>query len=397
MTAFRYYGSRSKGVNGARMKLFEDLKEGIFRTRPNRFVVGCTVEGRNVRAYLPNPGRLAELFLPESRLLLVKHGPASGRKLGYTVVAVEKDGVPVMLHTHRTNDAARFLLEHDRIPGLEGARIVKPEHRIGHSRFDFLLNRDGKELVLEVKSCTLFSGRIAMFPDAITDRGRRHLLELAELSRKGMLTAVLFIVHSPSVDFFMPEHHTDLAFSRTLFDVRHDVVVKAVGVTWDRDLRLGSTTRELAIPWDLVDRESHDRGSYIVVLRLSRDRVLDVGDLGRVRFRKGYYLYAGSARADLAKRIEGHRRITKKTHGHIAHLRQYADWLGAFPIRTSDDLGCDLASALGSITEWSIPGFGSSDCSCSCHLFGAADDPLHNADFIDMLMAFRIRRLEKKI
>ncbi len=379
------------------MRLFEDLKAGIFRSRPNRFVVECTVEGKDVRAYLPNPGRLAELFLPESRLLLVKHDPASGRKLGYTVVAVEKDGSPVMLHTHMTNSVAKHLIEHDRIAGLEGARIVKPEHRIGRSRFDFLLNREGRDLVLEVKSCTLFSGTIAMFPDAITERGRRHLLELAALSRKGIDTAVLFIVHSPAVEYFMPEHHTDLAFSRALFDVRHDVMIRAAGVTWGRDLSLGSAVRELAIPWDLVDRESHDRGSCIVVLRLSRDRVLDVGDLGKVRFRKGYYLYAGSATADLTKRIEGHRRITKKAQGHMAHLRQHADWQAAFPIRTSDDLGCDLASALGSITDWSIPGSGSSDCSCSSHLFGAVEDPRSNAAFIDLLMQFRIRRLEKKM
>ena len=395
--AFRYYGPMGKGVNSEGMELFDDLKEGIFQTRPNRFVVECTVEGRNVRAYLPNPGRLTELFLPDSRLLLVKHDPASGRKLAYTVVAVEKDGVPVMLHTHSTNDVARVLIEHDRISGLEGARIVKPEHTIGHSRFDFLLSREGRELVLEVKSCTLFSGRIAMFPDAITDRGRRHLMELAELSRTGMQTAVLFIVHSPSVDYFMPEHHTDLAFSRTLFDVRHDVMVKAVGVTWAQDLRLGSAVRELSIPWDLVDRESHDRGSYIVVLRLSRDRVMEIGDLGKMRFRKGYYLYTGSAKADLTQRIERHRRITTKVQGHIDYLRRCAEWHASFPIRTSDELECDLASALGSIAEWSVPGFSAIDCACATHLFGMAGDPLHNAAFIDILMDFRIRRLEKKI
>ncbi|HAR46263.1 MAG TPA: hypothetical protein DCS05_08885 [Nitrospiraceae bacterium] len=134
-----------------------------------------------------------------------------------------------------------------------------------------------------------------------------------------------------------------------------------------------------------------------MVLRLSRDRVMEIGDLGKMRFRKGYYLYTGSAKADLTQRIERHRRITTKVQGHIDYLRRCAEWHASFPIRTSDELECDLASALGSIAEWSVPGFSAIDCACATHLFGMAGDPLHNAAFIDILMDFRIRRLEKKI
>ena len=135
-----------------------------------------------------------------------------------------------MVHTHRTNDLAQYLMERGLIPGLEGAHIVRREVRECRSRFDFLLRRDQKDLLLEVKSCTLFGEKIAMFPDAVTERGRRHVDELAALSTHGRAGALLFLVSSPRVKFFMPEYHTDLEFSRTLYAARERIEVIPVGV-----------------------------------------------------------------------------------------------------------------------------------------------------------------------
>ena len=68
--------------------------------------------------------------------------------------------------------------------------------------------------------------------------------------------------------------------------------------------------------------------------------------------------------------------------------------LPAFPIRTADDIECEIATAVAQITDWSVPGFGSSDCSCPTHLFGMNENPVHNRKFIDLLLDFRINRLE---
>jgi len=319
---------------------------------------------------------------------------------------------------------------------------VKAEHTIGRSRFDFLLRRDGKDILLEVKSCTLFNGTLAMFPDAISARATKHIEELAHLSGKGYGAAVLFVVHWPQARWFMPEHHTDLAFSRALYTVRDRVMVRAVSVGWEKDLslRVEETNRtkqdksfsrkarkvrkgkgqelfsaipaslretalafdvpfarELTIPWDLVDRESHDRGCYIIVLRLTRDRKIEVGGLGAVKFLKGYYLYVGSAMKDLTKRIERHRRLTKKFHWHIDHLREYAEFHAAIPIRASVDLECKVAAAIHAIADWNVPGFGSSDCGCDTHCFGMHDDPVHSPEFIKMLLYYRMGRLEEEL
>jgi len=379
------------------MKLFRNIIPAPFKARPNRFIVECMRSGRSVMAYLPNPGKLRELLLPGRKLYLVKQPVVPGRKITYMAVAVERDGSPILLHTHQNNSVARHLIEHNRVPGLDGAVVVKAEHTIGNSRFDFLLRKGGRDLVLEVKSCTLFGRRIAMFPDAITERGRKHLLELASLSRQGMDTAVLFLVHTPTPGYFMPDYHTDLEFSRSLLSVKDDVMVKAVSVEWKKGLILGSRVRELVIPWDLIEREAHDSGCYIVLMRLTRDTKLKIGSLGMVRFRKGFYLYTGSAKNNLTQRIARHRSRRKKLFWHIDYLREHAEFCAALPVRASADLECELADVLQGIASWDIPGFGSSDCSCGSHLFGMVEDPLHVPPFIEMLQYFRIDRLEREL
>ena len=150
-------------VRKGRLRLFGEVLHADFIERPNRFLVRCRLAGRVVTAYLPNPGRLKELLLPGCRILLVDGGENGGRKTRFTAVAVERDGLPILLHTHKTNDAARHLVDLGAIPGLEGARVVRAEVKAGRSRFDFLLDRDGEEIFLEVKSCTLVGNRVPCF------------------------------------------------------------------------------------------------------------------------------------------------------------------------------------------------------------------------------------------
>ncbi len=125
---------------------FPKTVKGIYKDRPNRFIVECIVYNRPTRAYLPNPGRLWELFFPGVVLYLVRHDASYEGSTDYTVVAVERDGLPIMLHTHVNNLVARQLIEQGRITGLENSSVIKPEVAIGNSRFDFLLsqNRAGR-------------------------------------------------------------------------------------------------------------------------------------------------------------------------------------------------------------------------------------------------------------
>jgi len=374
------------------LNFFGPTEKAIFINRPNRFVVVCSLNGKTLKAFLPNPGRLWELLLPGAVLYLEKSLQPE-RKLPYTVVAIEREGRPVMAHTHRTNDLVEYLLRNDMFPGLEGTEIIRREVQHGNSRFDFLLKRRKEEVYLEVKSCTLFGKSIAMFPDAVTDRGKKHVEELAEMKDHGKSGAVVFLICWPKARFFMPDYHTDLEFSKTLLAVRNKLTFFPVGWEMNPDLSLTSQVRLLEIPWDILEKEVEDRGSYILILRLRAEKTLNIGKLGRVKFKAGYYLYAGSALKNLTQRLERHKRERKKLFWHIDYLRAHAEIHLALPIRASDPLECKLAGALEKISDWQVPNFGCSDCSCGSHLFGMTKDPIHTPEFISLLQYFRMDRL----
>jgi sugar fermentation stimulation protein A len=371
--------------------LFDHIIKAHFLSRPNRFLIQCKWKGRTISAFLPNPGRLQELLLPGRVIHLVKEGSLD-RKTRYTAVAVERDGHPILLHTLRTNEVARYFLQKGKIPGLEKARIVKSEVRVGRSRFDFLLKEGNRDILLEVKSCTLVGKRVAMFPDAVMERGARHLKELAILSEEGMKTVLLFIVHWPFAHVFMPDYHTDLNFSQILLGLRKSIQLIPISVRWNHDLSLSPKVRLLQIPWNFIEKEAIDRGSYLLIINLKEKRKIPVGSLGEVSFKKGFYIYVGSAMANLTKRMERHRHLRKQHHWHIDELRAVAEFHSVLAIRSSIRLECEIAKALFGISEWTIPGFGCTDCSCETHLFGMSKDPLHSEDFHKMLQYFRIDR-----
>jgi sugar fermentation stimulation protein A len=306
-------------------------------------------------------------------------------------MAVERDGVPVFLHTHDTNHVAQYLIENNRIAPLRGAKVTKKEVAVGRNRFDLLLRQRGKDIYLEVKSCTLFGNNVAMFPDAVTERGRRHLLELAEMGRHGMHTMILFMIHGPHVAWFMPDYHTDYAFSTAMLAARKNVGIIPVALGWRHDLTLDDHFKILKIPWQYLEKEVKDRGSYLLILRMDRHRKLHVGRLGKLSFNKGFYVYVGSAVKQLTTRINRHCRKEKQPHWHIDYMTSTADHVLPIPVRSSHRLECAIARAVSSITEPGPIGFGSSDCSCTTHLFWSPDNPLESSSFHQMLQHFRMR------
>lgn len=374
----------------------EGIVEAIFLKRPNRFVAECLVGDRIVQAHLPNPGRMWELLFPGRTMFLLPRG-GEGTRTQFRVVGIERDETPIMLDTHYSNDVAAKLIEEKKINGWEDWEVLRREVTFGSSRFDLLLGRGEERKIVEVKSCTLFGKETAMFPDAITERGRKHLMELAELTRSGWQAGILFLVHWAKAQWFLPDYHTDLAFSRTLFEMRHTLDIKATALEWHRDLSLGGMGRDLVIPWHVIDQEAHDGGVYMVVLYVEEDKMLPIGSKGIFHFPKGYYVYVGSAKHNLAKRLDRHRRKRKSFHWHIDYLRDNALFCAAIPIRTTAMAEHELAAAVGAVADWTILGFGASDCGCNTHLFGMHSDPVHTPAFMDVVQEFRMDRLHRQI
>lgn len=169
-----------------------------FVERPNRFVVVARLaDGREVEAHLADPGRLEELLLPGRRLWL-RPADSPARRTRWTAVLVETpdgDGL-VSVDTTLPNRLALRALEAAVLEELAGWRLVRAEWPHEGSRLDFLLERDdGRRMALEVKSVTLVEDGVALFPDAVTARGARHVRELTSLAaRDGWEAAVLFVV-----------------------------------------------------------------------------------------------------------------------------------------------------------------------------------------------------------
>jgi len=182
----------------------KDLVSSYFYRRVNRFVIECTINDRLVQAYLPNPGRLWELLQEGSEVLLVKK--KNPLKFQYHAISVKSNNSMVLLDTHYNNNVARTLIENKKIDVLKDYTIQRQEFSVKKSRFDFLLERGEEKLILEVKSCTLFFNNLAMFPDAPSTRAKRHVEELAELATNGIKTALLFIVYSSDINYFLPDN-----------------------------------------------------------------------------------------------------------------------------------------------------------------------------------------------
>jgi sugar fermentation stimulation protein A len=99
----------------------------------------------------------------------------------------------------------------------------------------------------------------------------------------------------------------------------------------------------------------------------------------------------------MRRRLARHQRLAKKHHWHIDHLRAQADYVAGIPVRSSDDLECEIAGALSAVADWQVPGFGCSDCDCVSHLFGMAEDPFRTRRFSEVLLRFRMGRLEEEL
>ena len=190
------------------------LVEAVFRERLNRFLVRVEHDGRQDLSHLPNPGRLHELLTPGAPLLL---RPRSGhlRKTAHDVVAVRAGQVWVSVDTRLPNRVVARWLERGTLPEFRGYRSIRSEVPLGESRIDFYL-RNRRDCYLEVKSCTLVEGDLALFPDAPTERGRRHLATLTAAVRQGLRGSVLFVVQRPDASRFRPRYETDPAFADAL-------------------------------------------------------------------------------------------------------------------------------------------------------------------------------------
>ncbi|MBC8310709.1 MAG: DNA/RNA nuclease SfsA [Candidatus Marinimicrobia bacterium] len=203
------------------MPLDWELFEAEFIDRPNRFLTRVKYKGEIVESHLPDPGRLKELLIPGVTLLIKKEANPN-RKTKFSTQAVYLGKQLISLNSWLPNQFAEFLLKNKAINFLKDWDYVRREIPFENHRFDFLLMRNQKPMYVEVKSVTLVEEGVAKFPDAVTERGKRHVEHLAEMSKKGIECMVLFVVQRSDAKIFQPQWERDPKFSQALLKAHHD-------------------------------------------------------------------------------------------------------------------------------------------------------------------------------
>lgn len=197
---------------------YSNITEGVFISRPNRFIAICMINGKEEVCHVKNTGRCKELLISGVRVILTKLDNLS-RKTQYDLIGVYKNDCLINIDSQAPNKVA---LEYLR--DIFKDAVIKPEYKIGNSRLDFHIDDGATDIFVEVKGCTLEKDGIAMFPDAPTERGIKHINELIACAKNGHRAIILFIVQLKPVLYFTPNYETHKEFGEALKTARQSGV-----------------------------------------------------------------------------------------------------------------------------------------------------------------------------
>lgn len=189
---------------------YDNISKGRFLSRPNRFIAYVEVDGNSEKCHVKNTGRCREL-LTEGCTVYLEKAKNPERKTKFDLVAVEKGTRLINMDSYAPNIAAGEFL-----PELFPNGIIRPEYTYGNSRFDFYIEDGERKILLEVKGVTLETDGVVMFPDAPTERGVKHVLELIKCIDEGYEAYLFFVVQMNNVRYFTPNAATHREFAEVL-------------------------------------------------------------------------------------------------------------------------------------------------------------------------------------
>jgi len=217
------------------MKLSGEFFRARLIRRPNRFLAYVQLEEslEEVKAHVSDPGRLKELLYSNAEIMVRKELEKE-RKTAYTVVGAKYENIWVNIQSTLSNKL--FAEEYKKIPFFKHYEILRREYTFGSSRFDFLMKntKTNEETLVEIKSATLVKEGKALFPDAPTKRGAKHVKELREALQKGFKSVIVFIIKREDATALSPNASIDPIFAKELkFAVNKGVIVLAVNCFYD--------------------------------------------------------------------------------------------------------------------------------------------------------------------
>lgn len=190
---------------------YPNIHPALFLARPNRFIAEIELNGRKEICHVKNTGRCRELLLPGTKIY-VQQFEGGTRKTRFDLIAVHKGDRLINMDSQAPNRVFREWCP-SFFPALT---TVRPECRYGQSRLDFYLEAGERKIFAEVKGVTLEENGVALFPDAPTERGIRHLEELCSCAAEGYEAYAVFIIQMKDVRYFTPNIKTHAAFGEAL-------------------------------------------------------------------------------------------------------------------------------------------------------------------------------------
>ena len=181
--------------------------------RINRFVAEVLIDGNSEQVHVKNTGRLQELLLPNAKVTL-QRADNPDRSTAYDLISVYK---PRLKWVNIDSLAPNELMKQQLMS--MNYDVVRPEYTFGDSRFDFYMEREGEKYLTEVKGCTLAADLkrgVGLFPDAPTERGVKHLDELASAAKEGYHCQIAFVIQMNGVHMVFPNDDTQPDFGQAL-------------------------------------------------------------------------------------------------------------------------------------------------------------------------------------
>jgi len=201
------------------VRLAERVTEATFVSRRGRFTCLVKLPESRQEVYLANSGRLEGVLLP-GRTVFLAERPSNRRRTSYDLVAARLNGTVVSVDARVPAELVNQALLNQSLEPFAAYQSVQREVSRGRSRLDFLLSSPRSQCFVEVKSVTLARERQALFPDAPTLRGRRHVESLTWAAREGYGAAIVFVAQRADVDGFAPNDAVDPDFGSALRTAR---------------------------------------------------------------------------------------------------------------------------------------------------------------------------------
>ena len=194
---------------------YPNIVQGKFIDRPNRFIAVVEINGQREMVHVKNTGRCRELLIPRA-VVYLQYTPSPNRKTDYSLIAVKKGASLINIDSQVPNKVVYDGILSGKIDALRNPFVLKREVMYQSSRFDMFFESNTRKGFIEVKGVTLENNGIALFPDAPTKRGTRHVLEMIHAVESGYEGYIVFLIQMKGIESFKANERTDPEFAKAL-------------------------------------------------------------------------------------------------------------------------------------------------------------------------------------